>query len=70
MMYAKAQFLVKNSFYPDLKGNFLLLTDNEAHNRQQIEKFSKTDFDALHQYHEIVDRVGAVISNQWMKEPP
>ncbi len=68
--YGYEPMRLKNSFYPDLNGDFLLLTDNEAHNRQQIEKFSRTDYDALHEYHEIIDRVGQVISNQWLKEPP
>lgn len=59
-----------SSFYPDLNGEFLLLTDDEDHNRQQIGKFSETDYQSIKAFDEIVDKVGAIISSQWLKEPP
>ena len=36
-----------NSFYPDSKGDYLLLTNDEAHNRKQYEKFSDTDYHSI-----------------------
>ena len=68
--YGYEPMLLKNSFYPDLNGDYFLLTDDEDHNKKQYEKFSKTDYDAVHQYHEIVDKVGEILSKQWLKEPP
>ncbi|MEM9879377.1 MAG: NAD(P)/FAD-dependent oxidoreductase, partial [Pseudomonadota bacterium] len=59
-----------NSFYPDSKGDYLLLTDDEAHNRQQYGKFSDTDYDALDRFYGFVDQVGDIVAKQWLKEPP
>ncbi|MCC3860946.1 phytoene desaturase family protein [Pseudemcibacter aquimaris] len=61
---------LKNSFYPDLNGEYLLLNDDDNHNRREYEKFSKTDYDAQIEYHGIVDKLGAILSKQWLKEPP
>ncbi len=61
---------LKNTFYPDKNGDYLLLTDDENHNKKQYEKFSKTDYQALKSYHDAVDKVGDIISSQWLKEPP
>ena len=68
--YGYEPMRLKSSFYPDLKGDYLLLNDDDQHNKQQYEKFSATDYDALHEYYEIVDQVGEILSNQWLKEPP
>lgn len=68
--YGYQPMLLKNSFYPSLNGEYFLLTDDEEHNKKQYEKFSKTDYDSVHQYHEIVDKVGEILSKQWLKEPP
>ncbi|MDG1995721.1 MAG: NAD(P)/FAD-dependent oxidoreductase [Emcibacteraceae bacterium] len=68
--YGYEPMLLKNSFYPDLNGDYLLLTDDEEHNKNQYDKFSKTDYDTVHEYHKIVDKVGEIISRQWLKEPP
>lgn len=68
--YGYEPMRLKNSFYPDLNGDYLLLTDDEEHNKKQIRKFSETDYEALDEYHHIIDRVGKILSNQWLKEPP
>ena len=59
-----------NSFYPDLNGQYLLLTDDEAYNRAQYAKFSNTDYESLQEYYGLVDQIGAIIANQWLKTPP
>ncbi|MEM6834131.1 MAG: NAD(P)/FAD-dependent oxidoreductase [Pseudomonadota bacterium] len=61
---------LSNAFYPDSKGDYLLLTDDEAHNRQQYGKFSDTDHEALKRFYEFVDQVGDIVAKQWLKEPP
>lgn len=59
-----------NTFYPDSKGDYLLLTDDDAHNRQQYGKFSQTDHQALDDFYTFVDEVGGLVAKQWLKEPP
>lgn len=59
-----------NSFYPDLNGDYLLLTENEARNQAQYAKFSNTDYQSIKAFDEIVDKIGAIIASQWLKEPP
>ncbi len=59
-----------NSFYPGLDGGYLLLTDDEEHNRREFAKFSATDFDAAKAFESIVDKVGEVLAKQWLREPP
>lgn len=59
-----------SSFYPDSKGNYLLLTDDETHNKKQFAKFSKTDYQATKVFNSIVEKIGNIISSQWLKEPP
>jgi phytoene dehydrogenase-like protein len=59
-----------NTFYPDSQGDYLLLTDDDAHNRQQYSKFSGSDFQALEEFYTFVDEVGGLVAKQWLKEPP
>lgn len=59
-----------NSFYPDSKGDYILLTDDEDHNRAQYAKFSETDYDAYKVFDGYVETVGDIIASQWLKEPP
>tara|TARA_R110002096_G_scaffold435548_1_gene661461 strand:- start:123485 stop:125077 length:1593 start_codon:yes stop_codon:yes gene_type:complete len=61
---------LKNSFYPDLKGDYILLTDDEEHNKREYEKFSSTDYKSQQNYHDIIDKLGEILSKQWLKEPP
>jgi len=68
--YGYEPILLENSFYPDINGDYLLLTDDEEHNKAQYAKFSDTDFDSLEAFHNVVDQVGAIIASQWLKEPP
>ena len=68
--YGYQPMLLANSFYPDLNGEYLLLGDDEEHNKKQYEKFSPTDYAASKAFHDLVDKVGDIISSQWLKEPP
>lgn len=61
---------LENSVYLDSKGDYLLLTGNEAHDRAQFAKFSSTDYDAYKAFDKVVDQVGELLSKQWLKEPP
>jgi phytoene dehydrogenase-like protein len=61
---------LNSSFYPDSKGDYLLLNDDPDHNKAQYAKFSETDYDSNIAYDDIVEQVGEIISDQWLKEPP
>jgi phytoene dehydrogenase-like protein len=62
--------LIKHSFYPESSGDYLLLSDDDEHNRAQFEKFSNTDYDSLQAYESIVEQMGDILAEQWLKEPP
>jgi len=61
---------LKNSFYPDLDGEYLLLTDDEAHNQAQYAKFSNSDYEAHEAFDAVVGKAGDIIASQWLEEPP
>ncbi len=68
--YGYETMIVESGFYPDSDGNYLLLNGDKAHDRAEVEKFSKTDFDNLQEFDQIVEKAGAVLSKQWLREPP
>ncbi|MEM8935180.1 MAG: NAD(P)/FAD-dependent oxidoreductase [Pseudomonadota bacterium] len=68
--YGYEPIKLNNSFYPDSKGDYVLLTDDVEHNKAQYGKFSATDYDSLQDYYAMVDQIGAIVSDQWLKEPP
>lgn len=61
---------LSNSFYPDSKGDYILLTEDEEHNEAQYKKFSQTDYASHTTFEEYVDQAGAILASQWLKEPP
>lgn len=61
---------LENAFYPDSNGDYILLTEDEEANREQYLKFSETDGEAVDAFYEMVERVGGIISDQWLKTPP
>lgn len=61
---------LRSSLYTAVDGSYLLLTDDENHNRQQYARYSATDYDAVQAFDEMVDRVGGLIADQWLREPP
>ena len=65
-----APVLLGNSLYLDSRGDYLLLTGDEDHDRAQFAKFSSTDYAAYLAFEETVDRVGGILAKQWLKAPP
>jgi phytoene dehydrogenase-like protein len=61
---------LENSLYLDSKGDYLLLTGDEDHNKKQYEKFSETDYDSMQAFESVIEKVGDLLSDQWLKEPP
>ncbi|MEM9623067.1 MAG: NAD(P)/FAD-dependent oxidoreductase, partial [Pseudomonadota bacterium] len=68
--YGYSATVVETGFYPDSKGDYLLLTGDEDHDRREIGRFSNSDFDNLDKFYDAVDKVGNVLAQQWLKEPP
>jgi phytoene dehydrogenase-like protein len=59
-----------NSLYLDSRGDYLLLTGNERHDRAEFARFSATDYDALQAFEDSVKTVGDILARQWLREPP
>ena len=68
--YGYEPMILNNGFYPDLNGEFLLLTDDKKHNQAQYGKFSETDYESLQVFQGIIESVGDILSKQWLREPP
>ena len=68
--YGYEPILLGNSFYPDINGDYLLLTGDEEHNKAQFAKFSDSDYESYNAFNEVVDQVGDIIASQWLVEPP
>ena len=68
--YGYSATVVETGFYPDSNGDYLLLNGDDLHDRREIARFSNSDFDNLNDFHTVVDKVGAVLSEQWLREPP
>jgi len=50
--------------------DYMLFTDDEDHDRKEVERFSSTDYDAMKKFNDMVQSVGHVIRNQMLIEPP
>ncbi len=50
--------------------DYLYLSGDEKHDRREVERFSRVDYDAMRQFDAMVQTVGAVIRNQMLREPP
>ena len=50
--------------------DYLFFNDDEAHDRKEVERFSKTDYEAMEAFEEMFQEVSGVIRNQMLKEPP
>jgi len=50
--------------------DYLYFTDDEEHNRKEIERFSKTDHENMNKFDEMFQSVGGLIRDQMLKEPP
>ncbi len=59
-----------NSLYLDSRGDYLLLTGDEQHDRAEFARFSATDYDAMQTFDDSVEKVGNILARQWLREPP
>jgi phytoene dehydrogenase-like protein len=50
--------------------DYLFLCGDEEHDRREVERFSSVDYDAMTQFDAMVQKVGEVIRNQMLREPP
>jgi phytoene dehydrogenase-like protein len=50
--------------------DYLFLSGDEKHDREEVGRFSKTDYDAMDQLHHMVQEIGQVLRNQMLREPP
>jgi phytoene dehydrogenase-like protein len=50
--------------------DYLLLNGDAEHDRRQVERFSRVDYDAMQQFDAMVQTVGDVLRNQMLREPP
>jgi len=50
--------------------DYLFLTDDEGHDRKEVERFSTTDYKAIEQFDAMIQEIGAVLRNQMLREPP
>lgn len=50
--------------------DYLFFTDDEAHNRKEVERFSKNDYDNMNRFDDMFQSVGGLIRDQMLKEPP
>jgi phytoene dehydrogenase-like protein len=48
----------------------LFLSGEEAHDRKEVDRFSSKDYEAMHQFDAMVQRVGDVLRKQMLREPP
>ncbi len=68
--YGYRAHVLENSFYPDTRGDYLLITGDPTHNAGQIGKFSPTDYQSLEAFEAMVDEIGTIVADQWLKPPP
>jgi len=50
--------------------DYLFLTDDEGHDRKEVERFSTTDYKAIEQFDAMIQEIGTVLRNQMLREPP
>jgi phytoene dehydrogenase-like protein len=51
-------------------GRAILFTGDEAHDQAQVAQFSNRDWDAMKRLRQRLLRVGDVVRDQWLREPP
>ncbi|MCF8068091.1 MAG: NAD(P)/FAD-dependent oxidoreductase [Desulfobacterales bacterium] len=50
--------------------NYLFLTDDKNHNRKEVARFSRTDYDAMEKFDAMVQEAGRVVRKQMLMEAP
>ena len=48
----------------------LFLNGDKVHDRKEVERYSSSDYDAMHRFEDMVQTIGDVVRNQMFKEPP
>lgn len=61
---------LETAIYLDSKGHSLLFSEDDVLTKAEFEKFSDTDYDAYIELHEIIEKVGDLVSKQWLQAPP
>lgn len=51
-------------------GEVVQFTQDDAHNQAEVARFSNRDFDAMRRLRRQLLRVGDVVRDQWLREPP
>lgn len=62
--------LLENTVYLDSTGDALLLNGDDAHDRAQFARYSKSDYDAYLAFEETIEQTGELLAKQWLREPP
>ena len=52
------------------RDDYLFLNGDEANDRAEIGRFSDRDYDAIQQFEAMLSKIGVVVRNQWLQEPP
>ena len=52
------------------KDDYLFFNEDDEHNRKEVERFSRTDYDAIEAFEDMFQSVAGVIRNQMLREPP
>ena len=50
--------------------DYLFLSGDQKNDREEVGRFSRTDYDAMNQFDSMVQDVGGVLRNQMLREPP
>jgi phytoene dehydrogenase-like protein len=50
--------------------DYLFLSGDEEHDRKEVGRFSSVDYDAMNRFNAMVQKIGEVIRNQMLREPP
>jgi phytoene dehydrogenase-like protein len=50
--------------------DYLFFNEDDEHNRKEVERFSRTDYDAIVAFEDMFQSVAGVIRNQMLREPP
>ncbi len=61
---------LSSSFYVDSRGDYLLLTGDDEHDRAEFAKYSLKDYDAYRAFEHAVEAVSDVLAKRWLKAPP
>ena len=52
------------------RDDYLYLSGEESNDRAEVGRFSASDYDAMVRFQAMLQEVGSVIRNQWLREPP